>query len=359
MLNRVLKTSLQTARRSACYGGPALATHLKETFAQLQAPVDFEEHDINSENFCEKKFAEAVQAIRRSGSCIKGSITTHEEDLGQSRNQRLRKELDIYANVVHAKSFEGIDTRHKDVDIYLIRENTEGEYSGKEHETVPGVIESLKIMTDAKCRRIAHFAFQFAREKGRKKVTAIHKANIMKQGDGLFLRVATEVSKDYPDIEFSDMIVDNTCMQLVSNPWQFDVMLLPNLYGNIVGNVCCGLTGGSGLAAGSNYSCGLTKTKNTVGLFEPATRGCGKTSQDNTCNPTAFLMAGVKMLEYNNLDQHAGMIRSAIAKTITEDGLRTADVGGSCSTNDFMSKFYGNLGQIQWEAYEKEESQRS
>ena len=158
----------------------------------------------------------------------------------------MRKELDIYANVVHAKSFEGIETRHKNIDIYLIRENTEGEYSGKEHETVPGVVESLKIMTEVKCERISRFAFEFAREKGRKKVTAIHKANIMKKGDGLFLRVSREVAKDYPDIEFSDMIVDNTCMQLVSNPNQFDVMLLPNLYGNIGLGFCFLEYGASG-----------------------------------------------------------------------------------------------------------------
>lgn len=167
---------------------------------------------------------------------ILGNIHTHQNEPGKARNLRLRSELDLYANVIHAKSFDGIATRHKDVDIYLIRENTEGEYSGMEHENVSGVVESLKIITKAKSERIARFAFDFAIEKGRKKVTAVHKANIMKKGDGLFLKTCREVAADYPEIEFNDMIVDNTCMQLVSNPWQFDVMVLPNLYGNIVGN---------------------------------------------------------------------------------------------------------------------------
>ena len=182
----------------------------------------------------------------------------------------------------------------------MVRQNTEGEYSGLAHELVPGVVESLKIMTKEECVRISRFAFEFARRQNRKKVTAVHKANIMKEGDGLFLRAATEVAADYPEIEFNDMIVDNTCMQLVSNPWQFDVMLLPNLYGNIVANVCCGLVGGAGLNAGQNYSTfDLTAGKGSIGLFEMATRNTGESIKGaNVANPTAFLMAGVKLLEY-------------------------------------------------------------
>jgi isocitrate dehydrogenase (NAD+) len=263
----------------------------------------------------------------------------------KARNNLMRQDLGIYANVVHAKSNNGLtNTRFNDIDIYIVRENSEGEYSGKEHESVPGVVESLKIMTRPKCEKIARFAFEWAVSHNRKKVTCVHKANIMKQGDGLFLKVATEVAKDYPEIAFEGMIVDNTCMQLVSNPWQFDVMLLPNLYGNIVANVCCGLTGGAGLTAGSNYSGSINTAHGQVGLFEMALRNTGAgMAGKNLANPTSFLMAGVKLLEYNKMYAHANLIRPALYKTLNEDKVHTADLGGAASTTEFMMSFSDNL----------------
>lgn len=193
-------------------------------------------------------------------------------------------------------------------------------------------------MREKKCRRIAEFAFDFAVAKGRKKVTAVHKANIMKMADGLFLKTCREVSKNYPGIEFNDMIVDNTCMQLVSNPWQFDVMVLPNLYGNVVGNVCCGIVGGPGITAGSNYNGSITAgTLESRALFEMATRNTGTSiTGQNVANPCAFQMAGAKLLEYYQLWDHANIIRNAITHTLDVEKVHTPDLGGTASTMDVV-----------------------
>lgn len=330
--------------------GPEMSIHLRQTFDLIKAPIDFEVVDLKAANWSEQRLNDAATAIRRSGGCIKGNINTdvHNVDTVDNivaKNQKMRSELDVFANVIHAKSYESTVQRgFNNIDIYLIRENTEGEYAGLEHETIPGVVESLKIMTQEKCENIAEFAFKFAESHNRKKVTAVHKANIMKKGDGLFRQVAHDVSKRYPHIEFNDMIVDNTCMQLVSNPWQFDVMLMPNLYGNIVGNVCCGLVGGAGLCAGQNYSNGINVGDNNIGIFEMATRNTGESlvGQD-LANPTSFLMAGVKLLEFYQCYTHANLIRPAIAKTLNEDLIKTHDLKGTASTSDYMNAFRKNL----------------
>jgi len=310
--------------------GQEMTVHLKNCLRIIQAPVDFEEIDMLGAVYDEAQIKYAETAIKRSGACIKGNVETRLNEPGKARNLRFRTDLDLYANVIHAKSFDGVNTRHKNVDIYLVRENTEGEYSGMEHESVAGVVECLKIITRTKCERIARFAFKFADENNRKKVTAVHKANIMKQADGLFLKVCREVAKEYPHIEFNDMIVDNTCMQLVSNPWQFDVMVLPNLYGAVVSNICCGIVGGPGIAAGSNYG-------DNAAIFEMATRNTGVSIQGkNVANPCAFLMAGCKLLEYYKLQDHADMIRSAVEYTLNDAKVHTPDLNGSAGTTDVM-----------------------
>ena len=378
MFRQVIKRTLATSSfLNAKYGGrsncvlvpgdgtgPELFNILEETFEQIQAPIDFVKNDLNSENFTETEFNNLVKQIKTAGCAIKGNILTPETDHNLPKNQRLRSELDIFANVVHAEKHQGIETRHKEVDIYLIRENTEGEYSMKEHESVPGVVESLKIMTEKKCHRIADFAFKFAEAKGRKKVTAVHKANIMKKGDGLFRKVCESVAENYPNIEYEDMIVDNTCMQLVSKPEQFDVMVLPNLYGSICGNLACGLIGGSGLTAGSNYSDWIVadknQNKNAIGLFEEATRHSDQKNRDsiankNIANPTATLMAGVKCLEYNGHEKHAQMIRDALLETYKQ-GILTSDVGGNYKQSDFVDAFRRNLDdqQLTYETLQSE-----
>lgn len=346
-LARSLSTSVT---RNARYGGrhtavlipgdgigPEMTEHLRNCFRLIQAPIDFETIDLQGKTYDESEIQYALTAIKRSGACIKGNIHTNVKELGKARNMRIRTELDLYANVIHAKSFDGIPTRHKNVDIYLIRENTEGEYSGMEHESVPGVVESLKIISRTKCERIARFAFEFAISHDRKKVTAIHKANIMKQADGLFLRTCREISQDYPSIEFNDMIVDNTCMQLVSNPNQFDVMVLPNLYGSVVANVCCGIVGGPGIAAGSNYGDGTA-------VFEMGTRNTGVSIEGaNVANPVAFLMAGCKLLEYYDLQEHADLIRGACDHALNVAKVHTPDLKGQAHTSDMIQCINNHL----------------
>uniref|UniRef100_A0A3B3HNG9 Isocitrate dehydrogenase [NAD] subunit, mitochondrial n=1 Tax=Oryzias latipes TaxID=8090 RepID=A0A3B3HNG9_ORYLA len=266
--------------------GPELLSHVKEVFRFSCVPVDFEVVQVNSAMESEDDIMDAITAIRRNGVALKGNIETKHTlpPSVKSRNNVLRTTLDLYANVMHCQSLPGVQTRHKDIDIMIIRENTEGEYSSLEHESVPGVVECLKIITRNNSLRIADYAFRLAREKGRSRVTAVHKANIMKLGDGLFLQCCREVASGYPDITFDSMIVDNTTMQLVSKPQQFDVMVMPNLYGNVVSNVCAGLVGGPGLVPGANYG-------QDYAVFETATRNTGKSiAGKNIANPTAMLL---------------------------------------------------------------------
>lgn len=248
-------------------------------------------------------------------------------------------QLDLFANVVRCKSIPGIPVRHGDVDLVIIRENTEGEYSHIEHENVDGVIESFKVMTEEKCTKVAKYAFDFAVKHGRKKVTAVHKANIMKLGDGLFLRCCEEVSKSYPDIEFNSMIIDNCCMQLVSNPEQFDVMVMPNLYGNIVSNIGASLVGGPGIVPGENIG-------GDYAVFESGSRHTGLDIKGkNVSNPMSLLFASTLMLEHLGWNAYGDMIHSAILRVV-QKGVKTADIGGGHLTTDFLDCLKEEIGQI-------------
>jgi len=300
--------------------GPELCNSVQRVFESAAVPVDFEIIDVVHKTKTEDTCFEALTAIKRNGVAIKGNIETKLDMLEynqKSPNVYLRTQLDLFANVIKVKSIPAVPTRHNNIDIRIIRENTEGEYSNLEHESVPGVVETYKIITAEKSTRIANFAFQYARRNRRKKVTAVHKANIMKLSDGLFLKCCQEVANQYPDIEFNTMIVDNTCMQLVSNPGQFDVMLLPNLYGNIVGNICCGLVGGAGVVAGANIG-------SNYRVFESATRNTGSGIAGlNKANPSGMLFASSLMLKYIGLNNHASMINHAIIDTIKSDMVTT------------------------------------
>jgi isocitrate dehydrogenase (NAD+) len=228
-----------------------------------------------------------------------------------SRNNMLRATLDLYASVIHFKNLPYVETRHKDVDIIVVQENTEGEYSNLEHESVKGVIESRKIITKAKSLRIAEHAFQLAYKMGRKKVTAVHKANIMKPGDGLFLRCCEEAASHCPHLALQSVVVDNATVQLVSRPQQFDVMVMPNLYGNIIGNICTGL--------------------------EAASRQSGRIlAHKNIANPTAMLLASCSMLDYLKLHAHALRIRAAILDSLKNKHIHTPDMGGQGTTLGFI-----------------------
>ncbi|XP_044066020.1 isocitrate dehydrogenase [NAD] subunit gamma, mitochondrial-like isoform X2 [Siniperca chuatsi] len=312
--------------------GPELANHVRELFRFCCVPVDFEVVNVDSSMASEDDINNAIMAIRRNGVALKGNIETNHNlpPSYKSRNNLLRTTLDLYANVMHCQSLPGVRTRHSNIDIMIIRENTEGEYSSLEHENVPGVVECLKIITKTKSLRIADYAFRSARAKGRRRVTAVHKANIMKLGDGLFLECCKEVASGYPEITFDSMIVDNTTMQLVSRPQQFDVMVMPNLYGNVVSNVCAGLVGGPGLVPGANYG-------EDYAVFETGTRNTGKSiANRNTANPTAMLLASCLLLDHLKLHAYASMIRRAILSTVTETRLHTADLGGQGSTSEVV-----------------------
>merc|ERR1712038_1351312 len=311
--------------------GPEMMGYVKEVFSLVGAPVDFEEikMDPNTDNYDDLN--NAINSVKRNGCAIKANIETRiNQPHIKSRNVEMRNALDLFVNVVHCKSVEGVETRHKNVDIVVIRQNTEGEYAMLEHENVPGVVESLKITSEKNVERLCRYAFDYARANGRKRVTIVHKANIMKLTDGLFLATGQRVAKDYPDIECNHMIIDNCCMQLVSNPWQFDVMVLTNLYGTIVSNLVCGLIGGPGVTSGKNYG-------PDYAIFEPGTRNTGTgLVGKNVANPSAMLKASVDLLKFLQLKEHAALIEKAVARTLSMDKVHTKDLGGSATSSEVM-----------------------
>jgi len=311
--------------------GPEMMGHISKVFREVGAPIDFEtvQLDPTTDNYDD--LYNAISSVKRNGCAIKGNIESRmNQPHIKSRNVEMRNELDLFVNVLHCKSVEGIKTRHDDIDVVVVRQNTQGEYAMLEHENVPGVVESLKIVTERSTERLCKFAFDFARENGRKKVTLVHKANIMKLTDGLFLATGEKVAREYPDIEFNNMIVDNCCMQLVSNPWQFDVVVLTNLYGTIVSNLLCGLIGGPGLTSGKNLG-------PDYAMFEPGTRNTGSNlAGKNVANPTAMLRAGVDLLRHLDLGTHADIVEKGINKTLIVDEVRTSDLGGSHGTSDVV-----------------------
>lgn len=269
-----------------------------------------------------------LESIRDNKVALKGPITTPVGKGFRSVNVQLRQKLDLYANLRPAASMPGVPNRFTDVDIVVVRENTEGLYSGIEHEVVPGVVESLKIVTERASTRIAQFAFEYARQHGRKRVTAVHKANIMKMSDGLFLDCFRKVAEDYPDIEADDRIIDALCMQLVMYPERFDVLVLENLYGDIVSDLCAGLVGGLGVIPSANLG-------HDIALFEAVHGSAPDIAGQNLANPMALLRSALLMLDYLGKTDIAANIRKALYRTVVDQGIRTRDLGGQASTTEF------------------------
>ncbi|PNI62360.1 IDH3B isoform 4 [Pan troglodytes] len=321
--------------------GPELMHAVKEVFKAAAVPVEFQEHHLSEvQNMAsEEKLEQVLSSMKENKVAIIGKIHTPMEYKGElaSYDMRLRRKLDLFANVVHVKSLPGYMTRHNNLDLVIIREQTEGEYSSLEHESARGVIECLKIVTRAKSQRIAKFAFDYATKKGRSKVTAVHKANIMKLGDGLFLQCCEEVAELYPKIKFETMIIDNCCMQLVQNPYQFDVLVMPNLYGNIIDNLAAGLVGGAGVVPGESYSAEYAVFE--TGARHPFAQAVGR----NIANPTAMLLSASNMLRHLNLEYHSSMIADAVKKVIKVGKVRTRDMGGYSTTTDFIKSVIGHL----------------
>jgi len=271
---------------------------------------------------------EVINSISRNRVALKGPISTPIGTGFASANVALRKRLHLYANVRPAKTIPGIKTRYDNVDVVVIRENSEDLYSGLEHIVVPGVVESLKIITEAASLRIGRYAFQYARDYGRKKVTAVHKANIMKLADGLFLECMRRVSRDFPEIEYQELIVDNTCMQLVTRPEQFDVMVMENLYGDIVSDLCAGLVGGLGLMPSSNIGEG------GIAMFEAVHGSAPDIAGRNLANPTAVILSAVMMLRHLGESTAAERIEKAVLATLAEGKHLTRDLGGTAKTTE-------------------------
>ena len=271
---------------------------------------------------------ELMDSFERHRVALKGPVTTPVGDGFPSVNVELRQSFDLYANLRPIKTLPGVRARYQGIDLVVVRENTEGLYSGIEHEVVPGVVESLKIITERASTRIAKFAFEYARRHGRKQVSAVHKANIMKLSDGLFLQCARKMASQYKKIRFGDVIVDNACLQLVIDPWKFDVLLLENLYGDIVSDLAAGLVGGLGVVAGANLG-------DRHALFEPVHGSAPDIKGKNIANPTAMIQAAVMMLEHVGESAAAGRISAALEKVLVEGAVRTPDLGGDATTKKF------------------------
>lgn len=282
---------------------------------------------------------EVLDSILRNKVALKGPVTTPVGKGFASVNVRLRKTLDLYANLRPVVSLPSVKTRYENVDIVVVRENTEDLYSGLEHEVVPGVVESIKIITEKASTRIARFAFEYARRHGRKRVTAVHKANIMKLSDGLFLKCFRDVSVEYPEIEADDKIIDNLCMQLVMNPNQFDVLLLENLYGDIVSDLCAGLVGGLGVVAGANHG-------GIGAVFEAVHGSAPDIAGQNRANPMALLQSAILMLRHLNEDQAADRVYKALINVLERGTVRTRDLGGSASTSAFTTAICDEIGRV-------------
>ena len=311
--------------------GPEVASNVVRIIEASGVDIHWETHYAGAqalEKFGETLPQELLYSIIRNKVALKGPITTPVGKGFTSVNVGLRKALDLYANLRPVRALPNVRCRYPELDLIVVRENTEDLYSGLEHVVVPGVVESLKIITEKASTRIARFAFEHARRESRKKVTAVHKANIMKLSDGLFLDCFRRVSTEYPEITADDKIVDNACMQLVMRPEQFDIMLLENLYGDIVSDLCAGLIGGLGLVPGANIG-------EHGAVFEAVHGSAPDIAGQGIANPTALLQSGILMLRHLGEREAADRIENAMLKVYEEGKVRTRDVGGEAKTGEF------------------------
>jgi isocitrate dehydrogenase (NAD+) len=311
--------------------GPEVTGAVLRVIEASGATIAWERHDAGITAFERSGYAlpvELVDSIRRNKVALKGPVTTPVAEGFTSVNVALRKSLDLYANLRPVWNLPGVPARFSGVDLVIVRENTEDLYAGLEHEVVPGVVESLKIITERASTRIARFAFEHARRYGRKKVTAIHKANIMKLGDGLFLESVRAVAREHPEIRYDEKIVDAACMHLVMNPAQFDVLVMPNLYGDIVSDLCAGLVGGLGVVGAANLG-------TDIGVFEAVHGSAPDIAGKGIANPTALLLSAVLMLRYVNEGAAADRIMTGLGRVLESGEARTRDLGGTASTMAF------------------------
>ncbi len=323
--------------------GPELAEATRRVLDASGVEFDWEVVDAGEGSIAEYGTPlpeHVLDSIRRNKIALKGPITTPVGGGFRSVNVTLRQALNLYANLRPARSIKGLATRYEDVDLVIVRENTEDLYGGIEHMVGPDAAESIKIITRLASERIARFAFEYAVANGRRKVTAVHKANIMKLSDGLFLESCRRVGLDYDgQIEFEDRIVDNMCMQLVQKPDQYDVLVLPNLYGDIVSDLCAGLVGGLGVAPGANIGA-------DGAVFEPVHGSAPKYAGQNRANPTAMILSGVLMLRHLGYPDVAERVEAAVRDVIAEGSTVTHDLGGSAGTSEFADAIVRRLDAL-------------
>ena len=319
--------------------GPEVASAVVRIIEASGVEIEWEKHIAGQEaldKFDKTLPDELLDSIKRNKVGLKGPITTPVGKGFTSVNVGLRKALDLYANLRPIRALPNIPCRNPDLNIVVVRENTESLYSGLEHEIIPGVVESLKIITEKASTRIARFSFEYARVENRKKITCTHKANIMKMSDGLFLKCFRNVAQRYPEIESADMIIDNASMQLVMRPEQFDVVLCENLYGDIVSDLCAGLIGGLGLVPGANIG-----EKGAV--FEAVHGSAPDIAGKGIANPTALLQSAILMLRHIEERAAADKVESAMLVVFEEGQVRTRDIGGSASTNEFADAIIAKM----------------
>jgi isocitrate dehydrogenase (NAD+) len=320
--------------------GPEVSAAVVRIFAAAGVQIEWDRQEagvIAFKRFGQTLPAELLDSIKRNKVALKGPVTTPIGEGFTSVNVGLRKALDLFSNLRPVKNLPGVGSRFEGVDLIIVRENTEDLYAGLEHEIVPGIVESIKIITERASTRIARFAFEYARRHGRKRVTAIHKANIMKLSDGLFLESCRNVSHQFIDVTYDERIVDAACMHLVMHPERLDVLLLPNLYGDIVSDLCAGLVGGLGVVPGANLGI-------EIAVFEAVHGSAPDIADQNLANPTALLLSGLMMLEHIGEGAGAARIRAALTNVLVAGVIRTRDLGGTATTTEFTDALIRVLG---------------
>jgi isocitrate dehydrogenase (NAD+) len=320
--------------------GPEVTRAAVRVVEATGAAVVWEEVEAGAEVIAKYGSAlpeEALNAIRSAGVALKGPITTPVGGGFKSANVALRQALDLYACVRPVRSIPGLATRYEGVDLVIVRENTEGLYSGLEHRVAPGIVESIKVMTERASTRIARFTFELAERMGRRRVTAVHKANIMKLSDGLFLECARKVAREHPDVEYDEIIIDNCAMQLVRDPTRFDVLLMENLYGDILSDLCAGLVGGLGVVPGSNVGDGCA-------VFEAVHGSAPDIAGKGIANPAAILLSAAEMLRHLGERDRGDAVERAVHAALAQPEDRTPDLGGSASLERFTDSVIDRVG---------------
>ncbi|RWS17220.1 isocitrate dehydrogenase [NAD] subunit alpha: mitochondrial-like protein [Dinothrombium tinctorium] len=319
--------------------GPEISSAVQQIFAAAKVPINWEVVDVTPVKYPDGKFGippKAIESVMKNKIGLKGPLATPIGKGHRSLNLEIRKVFSLYANVRPCRSIEGYQTLYDNVDVVTIRENTEGEYSGIEHEIVSGVVQSIKLITEPASRRVAEYAFDYAKNNGRKVVTAVHKANIMRLSDGLFLQCCREVAEKHPEIKYKEMYLDTVCLNMVQDPSNFDVLVMPNLYGDILSDLCAGLVGGLGLTPSGNIG-------RDGAVFESVHGTAPDIAGQDKANPTALLLSAVMMLRYMQLNTYADKIENACLDVIKEGSHLTADLGGNAKCSEFTNEICSKL----------------